>query len=318
MGNNTEKLKLLHSVAKEYYLNDAKQKEIADKLDINRVQVSRYLKEAREKGIVRFEINNPLNNKHLDIESELIQQFEVERAFICSVHKTSKKYILQALAEKTGEYINNTFKPQEKIGVGWGLTMYEVAKSFSTDKDYKEIKFVPLTGSAYNFPKEFQTNSISLMLAEEFNGISAPLQSPFHCASREEYELMVSNFDIKSVTQLWENLDRVLVGIGSNFSRTPLLKLESIGEEELTGLLDFRQVGDILTHYFNFEGDFYDLDIQNRLINFPLEFFDNVNEVIAVAGGEEKKESILGALRSGKVSTIIVDRDTAREVLALN
>ena len=42
---------------------------------------------------------------------------------------------------------------------------------------------------------------------------------------------------------------------------------------------------------------------------------DIAEEVIAVAGGGEKKDSLIGAMRSGKVDTIILDRDTAKSII---
>ena len=86
-------------------------------------------------------------------------------------------------------------------------------------------------------------------------------------------------------------------------------------ENNLTKLLNFRQVGDILTHYFNLEGKFCDLDIYDHLINFPLDYCRNVNEVIAIAGGLEKKESIIGALNTGLINTIIIDNLTAEKIV---
>ncbi len=310
-----EKQKLLYHIAYDYYIKGAKQKEIAKKYDINRVQVSRYLTKARENGIVEFNVKNPLEQSNKMIEEKIVSHFPVKNACVIGHPQSGKDQLLKALAEKASEYINQTFKPDDSIGVGWGSTIYQLARDFKTDKEYNNISFVPLVGGSFKFQKEFQTNTISLIFSEKFNGKGYSLMAPFCAESKKEYEMFINNNDVKKVMEMWRNLDRILIGIGSNFSRTPLLKMEKIKEKELTELLNFKQVGDMLTHYFNLDGDFCDLGIHDRLINFPLDYFENVNEVIAVAGGEEKKDSLIGALRTEKVDTIILDQKTAEKIV---
>ncbi|MFW6380904.1 MAG: sugar-binding transcriptional regulator [Bacillota bacterium] len=315
MKASRKKQQLLYSIAYEYYINGAKQKEIADKYNINRVQVSRYLTEAREKGIVEFRVKNPLEEESRNIEEEIETHFPVKRALVTVTARSGNNYLLKALAHKASDYINQTFKPHDVIGVGWGSTIYQVARDFTTDKEYNNIGFVPLVGSSFQFDKEFQANNISIMLGEEFKGKGYSLMAPFWANNRQEYETIVQNNDVRRVLDMWQELDRILIGIGCNFSKTPLMKMDEIREKELTKLLNFKQVGDMLTHYFNLYGEFCDLDIYRRLINFPLEYFDRVDEVIAIAGGNQKKDSLIGAFRTGKIDTIILDSATAQEII---
>jgi DNA-binding transcriptional regulator LsrR (DeoR family) len=50
---------LLHKVAKLYYIEDLKQESIARRLKISRYKVSRVLKRAKDKGMVRIEVMGP-------------------------------------------------------------------------------------------------------------------------------------------------------------------------------------------------------------------------------------------------------------------
>jgi DNA-binding transcriptional regulator LsrR (DeoR family) len=114
---------------------------------------------------------------------------------------------------------------------------------------------------------------------------------------------------------MWGELSKAIIGIGSNFSKTPLIKLGAFSKVELTKLLNYRQVGDILTQYFNLKGEFCELSIYKQIVNFPIKRLKEVGEVIAVAGGINKKYSIIGALRSGLIDTIILDGITAQEII---
>ena len=56
---NQEKLRRLSRVARQYYLEDRKQSEIARELGVSRPMVSRMLAEARELGIVKISVLEP-------------------------------------------------------------------------------------------------------------------------------------------------------------------------------------------------------------------------------------------------------------------
>ncbi len=310
--------KLLYSIAKEYYLNNATQKEIAEKFNINRVQVSNYLKEARQKNIVRFEIENPLADENEIYKKKIVENFPVDNVRLAaSPKKASKDNLLQVLAEKAGDYLNETVRSGEIIGAGWGSTVTRISEEFECEKVLENISVVPLMGGSVEFSEEFQANGICYELAKKFSGRYIPLLAPFYCDSQKEYDLYTNSSSVNKVMDLWSKLDRVIIGIGSDFSRTPLMKLGGISAEEQTKLLDFRQVGDILTHYFNFQGQVYKLDAQKNLINFPYEKFKKVRkDVIAVAGGVDKKESIAGALNTGRITTIILDGETASRIVS--
>jgi DNA-binding transcriptional regulator LsrR (DeoR family) len=52
-------LELLQKVARLYYIEDLKQESIARRLKISRYKVSRVLKKAKDKGMVKIEVSGP-------------------------------------------------------------------------------------------------------------------------------------------------------------------------------------------------------------------------------------------------------------------
>jgi len=273
-----DKLRILYKIAYDYYVEKLKQKDIANRYNINRVQVSRYLKEAEKKGLIKIKVINPMDDRKNEIENKFISKFPIKKAIIASTYSENIDVTMIAIAEEAIKYFNKVFKPTDKIGVGWGSTLYKISQEFKSNKIYPEIEFIPLAGGSLELNKEFQTNHISFMFAARFKA-------------------------------------KAIIGIGSDFSKTPLIKLKAFSEVELTKLLNFRQVGDVLTHYFNLKGEFCELPIYKRLVNFPVNSLKEVEEVIAVAGGINKKYSIIGALRSGLIDTIILDSITAQEII---
>ena len=74
-------------------------------------------------------------------------------------------------------------------------------------------------------------------------------------------------------------------------------------------------MGDILLHFFGADGEIVDQDFDATVTAISWEQLQRVKTVIAVAGGQDKIESILGALRSGVINVLITDRSTAHSIL---
>ena len=310
-----DKLRILYKIAYDYYVEKLKQKDIANRYNINRVQVSRYLKEAEKKGLIKIKVINPMDDEKNEIENKFISKFPIKKAIIATTYSENIDVTMIAIVEEAIKYFNKVFKPTDKIGVGWGSTLYKISQNFKSNKIYPEIEFIPLAGGSFELNKEFQTNHISFMFATRFKGERLQLMAPFYLKSLKEYNAIIHNVEVKKIISMWGELSKAIIGIGSDFSKTPLIKLKAFSEVELTKLLNFRQVGDVLTHYFNLKGEFCELPTYKRLINFPVKSLEEVEEVIAVAGGINKKYSIIGALRSGLIDTIILDSITAQEII---
>ena len=60
-------------------------------------------------------------------------------------------------------------------------------------------------------------------------------------------------------------------------------------------------VGDIALRFFDNYGQAIQTDVDERVIGINLDQLAQVKRVVGVAGGPEKKEAILGALRGGLV-----------------
>jgi deoxyribonucleoside regulator len=310
-----DRLRILYKIAYDYYVEKLKQKDIANRYNINRVQVSRYLKEAEEKGLIKIKVINPMDDEKKEIEDKFISKFPIKKAIIASTYSENIDVTIIAIVEEAIKYFNKVFEPTDKIGVGWGRTLYKISQEFKSNKIYPGIKFVPLAGGSLELDKEFQTNHISFMFAEKFKGKSLQLMAPFYLKSLKEYNTIIKNVEVKKIISMWGQLSKAIIGIGSDFYKTPLIKLGAFSEVELTKFLNHRQVGGILTNYFNLKGEFCELSIYKRLVNFPVKSLEEVEEVIAVAGGISKKYSIIGALRSGLIDTIILDSFTAQEII---
>ena len=74
-------------------------------------------------------------------------------------------------------------------------------------------------------------------------------------------------------------------------------------------------VGDVLTHFIDKDGAPVVTNIEDRLISTPLSTLKELNNVIGIAGGEQKVTVIKAALKSGYIDSLITDEETARKLI---
>jgi DNA-binding transcriptional regulator LsrR (DeoR family) len=67
--------------------------------------------------------------------------------------------------------------------------------------------------------------------------------------------------------------------------------------------------------FYNINGEKVAQSYQDRLIGIPFEDLLKIPIRIGVAGGREKIDPIIGALRGKLINVLITDSDTAMEVL---
>jgi deoxyribonucleoside regulator len=69
--------------------------------------------------------------------------------------------------------------------------------------------------------------------------------------------------------------------------------------------------------FFDTQGKIMDVELNQRSIGIGLSTLQNIDPVVAVAGGEAKAEAILGALRGRFLNVLITDDAAALKVLEM-
>jgi DNA-binding transcriptional regulator LsrR (DeoR family) len=106
------------------------------------------------------------------------------------------------------------------------------------------------------------------------------------------------------------------VGIGAPTPDSVVMNDGSIiTPQELEDLLQRGAVGDISLRFFDTYGQPVESDVNARVIGITLEQLAQVKRVVGVAGGADKQQAILGALRGNLVDVLITDSVTAAQLL---
>jgi deoxyribonucleoside regulator len=311
---------LLYRVATAYYVEKKQQREIAEELQVSRVQISKYLKMAEARGLVRIEIVPPTVDleEQQRLQREFARHFAVKDVRICpsyGAHDTA----LRTLTQQAESYLWEHFGTGELVvGLGWGRTIHALTENLSaTSRRHWQI--VPLAGGSNRASeKYFNINHLVQTLAERIGATPQSMYLPLVFDTRAGHKSLVQSEEFRRISRLWDSLDLVICSLGSDLAGSPLFKFEAKDPAYLDNLRRAEAVGDMLTHFYDIRGEIVELGIEDRMINVSHAQLMRAKNRLVIVSGTEKTDAILGALRARFIDLLIIDRSTAIQVLERN
>ena len=314
--DSDDHLAFLAEVATFYYVDKLNQQQIAGRIGRSVSMVSRLLAEAHEQGIVEVQVHHPVPTVP-DLQAALVDRFGLRTARVLSTAGNDPKPFLPRLGQLAAGFLKAILTDGAIVGIGWGTTLYEVARSVAPG-GVRGIQVVQSLGSLGSRLPGIDNQLITQVLADRLRGTPRFLHAPMIAESEAVRQVLVQDPSIRETLAMGRRADVVLLGIGvpepehSGLLRAGYLDAATLGAIRAAGA-----VGDICVTYFDRTGRLLDIDVSRRAVGIRLDEMGDVGTTVAVAGGIHKSAAILGALRTGLIHVLITDDVTARTVLAL-
>ncbi len=300
--NSLDKEKLLVKIAQLYYLENMRQDEIASKLNIHRVKVSRYLKEARETHLVEIKIKS-LHTDYGDLENEIEKQYALKECIIVPDNE-NKDFIYKELGPHVTRVLERILAHGSVMGIVWGVTLKGVI-AYMHSSTTLDIEVVPICGGIGPIETGIHTNTIAKNIANVFGGVSYVINAPAILDSAESKTMLMEDSNTKELFDHLRKLECVLFSLGDFSLASSYVKLGVLNDKELEYLKRVDIVGDINLHFINENGKYISNDITNRVIALPLSNIQQVKNKIGVVV-EKRKSGILKAALQGKYLDILL------------
>jgi deoxyribonucleoside regulator len=304
---------LLAQVAALYYEQNLTQTDIADRLGLSRVKVYRLLTEAREVGVVRIQIDWPIQ-RDSDLEARLRERFRLPEALVLKTGLTDPAGTLAQLGQLAATLLDSRLTANQTLALCPGRSTHAVVHALKPNIA-ASIRVVQAIGNMPDALVEYDAAALARGLAQKLGGEVVYLSSPLVGDTVDSAGVLRSQRDIARALESARRADLALVGIGdldpvsSGFVRTGLLSAA-----ELDSLRQHGAAGDIAWRIFDRDGRLHPCDFNQRVIGLSLDDLTGIPAVIAVAAGTRKADAIRAALQSGAIHALATDDRTAAAI----
>lgn len=307
-----DELRLMTKVARLYHVDNLRQTEIADQLDISQATVSRLLKRALDEGVVRINLSAP-GGIHADLESQLETIYGLKEAMVVESLPNDKQ-IMRDLGSAAAYYLNTTLKPNEVIGISsWSATLLATVEAMMPIARPIGAQVIQILGGVGNPTAESNAVYIVNRLAALVQGQPILLPVPAVVSTAETRQLYLQDPSVCETIGRFASVTLALVGIGSVEPSDLLASSGNVfAAQEHEALAAQGAVGDVCLRYFDADGQPVQTPLNERVIGMELDQLRRVRRTVGIAGGERKLAAIRGALRGRLINVLITDLATAQ------
>lgn len=307
--------------------------QIAKRFNIDKNLAYKYSEIAREKNLfkTRYKFNYP---KIVRIENEIKNSFRSLKDVCISENQQKRKKLSEQLAETGCWYINRLLKNKMTITISGGETLKEWVSCFNPENPFKEKREVSICTLNTDLMKSGEkgmpfvlSSTITTNLSEKFSKANYKFTlysyDVAECLTRESKRYHLgknSKCNCPKVVKMAEMSDLVILGIGTIKDDSTYMKYLKHCRVDIKHLLDKGVVGDIANFAITKKGEIILGGLEERMITLSLETLKRITKtkhekyVVAMAGGEDKIDSIIGALKSELINILIIDEDTAYKI----
>jgi DNA-binding transcriptional regulator LsrR (DeoR family) len=298
-------------IAWMYYVEGLTQNEIADRLGIGRITVVRNLNEAMRQREVKIWIEGEVS-ECFSLEAELKHAYGLKDAVVVP-QPVKPENVTRSIGVATGMHVSDYLSEGMTVGVGWGATLYESLATL-TPREASGMQVISLLGGivqARRFnPAEFAWQFARLMEADCYL-----FQAPAVVDSPATRDTLIERCGLKDIIRRAQSLDLALLSVGTMAASSTAFRFELISAQERNELLERGAVGDLLYNFFDIDGRLVDHPVNRRVMSVPVSQLRNVPTRIIASGGQDKVESLMGAIRLIDCNVLVTDEVTARSLL---
>lgn len=307
--------KLLVRIAEMYYQEDKNQSQISKELNIHRSTISRLLKRSRNEGIVTISINYDKAGTY-DLEKQLQEKYGLKKAIIVpaapDLNRTQKDKLL---ASSVGEYLTEILANDMIIGFSWGETMAAIPEGLGS-YSVKNITCIPMIGGpSGRLISDYHVNTITYEASKKLKGRALLIDSPAFPETIALKKALMENEFNQELIDYWRQLDIAILGIGSPNLKASESWKQFYGEDVLAYLEGKKVIGDVVSRFYNADGQHIENELDDRLIGIDISDLKRTPYRIGIASMMDKAPAIASALKGEYINVLVTTEETAKKVL---
>jgi DNA-binding transcriptional regulator LsrR (DeoR family) len=299
------------TVARRYFIDRQTKIQIAEELGISRFKVARLIDEAVEAGLVRFEIDE-VGELDARLSDRLRQQYSLRNALVLAGPDLPCSALFDPLGRVAASLLEEILTDGSTLGVAWGRTLAATANAISR---LPKINVVQVAGGLTSL--EFPQNSAELVyrMASAGNGTAYPIFLPMWVEDPSLVKRLRTEPSLAQVLHWYDRIDVLVSGIGS--WKPPVSCLhDAFSKNWKRQVLGAGVQADLCATLLDKDGSVVPSPLDSLGLAINTKQIRRIPEVIAIAGGVEKADAILAALRGNWITTLVTDAGVARRLCA--
>ncbi|MCY0094258.1 sugar-binding transcriptional regulator [Hoeflea ulvae] len=295
-----------------YYIEGLTQSDVADRLGVNRIMITRMLSDARKRGEVVIRIKSKLGPL-VESQIQLEEKFGLAKAIVAPFGEDDGDPT-RVIAAAAGEYVSGLMRNNVTIGVGWGRTLHTMLP-YVEGRTLEGAKVVSLLGGIAQ-ARRFNPAEFAWQFAELFDAEGFLIPAPAIVDSAQTKHALLEHCGLDHIMGMAETCDVVLLSCGGISTITTSYRTGHVSEAERNSLIEAGAVGDVLYNFLDSDGQPVPHPVNDRCIAVSVDRLSRLSNKVLISGGIEKTEIIRATLKSIKPNTLVTDEATARRLLA--
>src|SRR3984957_14361275 len=251
---NSPEIRLITKVARLYHEQKLTQTEIAKRLGISQVTVSRLLKRAEEYDIVKTTVTSP-PGAFVELEEQIEKKFTLSQVIIGEAGRDTEEQILTAIGSAAAHFLETTVTSGDVIGVSsWSASLLSMVEQMHPIRKLENCKGVQILGGVCNTSAETHANHLVTRLARLVHGEALFLPAPGILGAASSVKVLLKDPYVKGIYDPFSAITIALVGIGSVEPSSLVASSGNVfGANELNEIRRRGAVGEICLRFYGEE-----------------------------------------------------------------
>ncbi len=305
-------------VAQLYHQANLRQTEIAERLNLSQARVSRLLKEALDREVVRITVQVPVG-VNADLEGELEARYGITEAVVtdsaapAADGTVDEAQLMRDIGQAAAYHLETTLRPNDVVGVSaWSATLLATVSAMHPLPGPTRIRVVQLLGGVGNPNAAMHATELTRRFALTLRGQPVLLPAPGVVGSAEARKVLERDPNVQATMALFKSVTVALLGVGAIDPSPALAESGNVfTAREQSAVARAGGVGDVCLRFYNRQGQALGTAVDQRVIGMTLDQLRRVPRKVAIAGGPRKVEAIRAAMHGGLIDVLVTDRVTA-------
>jgi DNA-binding transcriptional regulator LsrR (DeoR family) len=307
------KIELMARIAWMYYEENQTHEQIAQRLGIPRIKVTRLLAQARTQRIVEVTVHSD-KVPYFRMESDLRQKYGLIEAIV-TIDADEGERLYRVLAKAAALALEQRLTPGSIVGIGFGHTLSYLPEFLHLTQAV-DCTFTTLIGQLPASIPGDHNYELLYRLAEVTGGNRQYIISPATVAREEIKNILLSDPGIQKSLQYARRSDMAIFSLGPCVAGMTLYQYGLVDDAELAELQALGALGDALGHFFDGQGREVPTRLGDCLIGLNIAEIKSIPTRMIVAGGPDKYQAIQAALQGRIGNVLVTDAGTARWLLS--